>query len=303
MISVVIPTHNRVNLLGRAIKSAQEQTIKDIEIIVVSDGSTDGTDDYMKKNFNNDHRIKYISYNPSRNGNYARNKGIEASIGDYVAFLDDDDIWEKDKLEKQLNVIKADNRIGLVYTGLTSIYVNEGYSYVVKPELEGDISKDILMKNYIGTTSTVMVKKEIFAKSGMFDENLMALQDYDLWIRICQYTKVGIVKDSCIKYYNYTNKMQISKRTEKYEETYYYLKKKYAELFERLSSYERNIQQKNYFLAIANLAMRNGSRRIATKYSSKALKSKLTLKGVAFLFLSIIGNYKYALMLRKKFNV
>ena len=116
-ISVVIPTHNRVDLLPRAIKSVLEQTYKDIEIVVVSDGSTDGTDEYMKQYADNPN-VKYISYHPGRGGNYARNAGFDAAKGEFVAFLDDDDEWGPTKIEKQVALMEADEEVGLVYTGI-----------------------------------------------------------------------------------------------------------------------------------------------------------------------------------------
>lgn len=80
MVSAVITTHNRVNLLGRAIASVLNQTYDDLELIVVSDGSADGTDDFMKR-YDENPRVQYISYHPGRGGNYARNTGIKASKG------------------------------------------------------------------------------------------------------------------------------------------------------------------------------------------------------------------------------
>ena len=102
-ISVVVPTYNRRDLLQRALESAQKQTYADIEIIVVSDGSTDGTKETVEGAAADDARIRFIELSPSRGGNAARNAGIEAATGDYVAFLDDDDKWLPEKLEKQMN--------------------------------------------------------------------------------------------------------------------------------------------------------------------------------------------------------
>ena len=98
-ISVIIPTHNRADLLPRAIKSVQDQTRAVDEIIVVSDGSTDNTEETVKKIAEQDSRIQLIAYYPGHNGNYARNRGIEAATGEFIAFLDDDDEWLPRKTE------------------------------------------------------------------------------------------------------------------------------------------------------------------------------------------------------------
>ena len=100
-ISVIIPTHNRADILPRAIKSIQNQTRSVDEIIVVSDGSTDNTDEVVKEFAAKDDRIQLIEYHPGHNGNYARNKGLEAATGQFIAFLDDDDEWLPRKTELQ----------------------------------------------------------------------------------------------------------------------------------------------------------------------------------------------------------
>ncbi len=270
LISVVIPTHNRKDLLPRAIKSAQNQTYKNIEIIVVSDGSTDGTDEIMKEIENQDRRICYISYKPGKGGNYARNTGIKAAKGEYVAFLDDDDEWHKDKLEKQINIVKSDPSIGLVCCGINSI--TEGVDYVTKyiPPATYDSSKLILMKNCIGSTTTVMVRKDIFERSGLFDEELGALQDYDLWIRICQHTHVGVVKEPCVEYYNYKSSNQVSQYTDKYEKAVDRISSKYEDLADKLSEGEKKERHIWLELLLAKKCIRNGDPKGARIYVKKA---------------------------------
>jgi len=272
LISVVIPTHNRKDLLPRAIKSAQNQTYGNIEIIVVSDGSTDGTDEIMKEIESHDNRITYISYKPGKGGNYARNTGIKAAKGEYVAFLDDDDEWHSDKLEKQINIVKSDPSIGLICCGINSI--TEGVDYVTKyiPPAEYDSSKLILMKNCIGSTTTVMVKKDIFEQSGLFDEELGALQDYDLWIRICQHTHVGVVKESCVEYYNYKSSNQVSQYTDKYEKAVERISTKYEGLVETLTEEEKKERHIWLQLLLAKKCIRNGDPKGARKFVKKAQK-------------------------------
>ena len=181
MVTAIITTHNRKDLLERAILSVLNQTYKDIELIVVSDGSTDGTDEFMQK-YESDKRVRYISYYPGRGGNYARNTGIKTAKGEYVAFLDDDDEWLPTKIEKQVVKIESDSSIGLVYTGTHSIYVDDNVEFDSCPSLQGDMSKQILYNNFAGSTTTVMLRKSILDKSGLFDEELSAIQDYDLWM-------------------------------------------------------------------------------------------------------------------------
>src|SRR5690625_1266873 len=272
MISVVIPTHNRGDLIGRAIESVLNQTYKDIEIVIVSDGSTDDTEDVVKKYQKKYNNIQLINVHPNKGANNARNEGIKASKGEYLAFLDDDDNWELDKLESQIKVFEKDQTIGLVYTGINIIYVNENVKYNSLSGYRGDLSKEILIRNIIGATSSVMIKKEVLDKSGYFDIEMPAKQDYDLWIRACQHAKVDFVAEPKLNYYNYTGGEQISGRVDRHEEAVAIMNKKYASLFAQLSTEERKKQQSNLSISIANVALRNNNKKLAFKYSYKAFK-------------------------------
>lgn len=276
LVSIVIPTHNRVELLSRAVKSALNQTYTNIEINVVSDGSTDGTDNVMEDFCAADSRVHFYSYYPAKGGNHARNVGIENSKGEYIAFLDDDDEWHADKINKQLKVFDSDSRIGLVCTGINSVHPKEGYSVPFIPKPKFDSESDILLGNSIGSTTTVMVKKELFMTTGMFDEKLGALQDYDMWIRLCQITKIGVVSHPCVEYYNYDNSNQISGHTDKYEKAVQYLDEKYALLISKLSIEEQRQRKLNFSIVLAKKAMRNGDSHKSRQYIKEAAKTKFT---------------------------
>lgn len=130
---MVIPTHNRAELLPRAVKSVQSQTRPVDEIIIVSDGSTDDTEEIVKRFAEEDERIRLIAYHPGHNGNYARNRGIEAATGEFIAFLDDDDEWLPKKTELQMALFEKDQEVGLVYSGQNCIYTDTGVSYSSHP--------------------------------------------------------------------------------------------------------------------------------------------------------------------------
>lgn len=296
-VSVVIPTHNRVDLLPRAIRSVQNQTYKDIEIIVVSDGSTDGTDNLMEELSKKDPRIKYISYHPGHNGNYARNTGIKASQGEFIAFLDDDDEWLPTKLEEQLRVMESDEQIGLVYTGTHSVYADDGIEYDSFPKLHGDMSKQVLYSNFAGSTTTVMLRRNILDKTGLFDEGLPAMQDYDLWIRVCQIAKVGVVSTPMVNYYNYNNSGQISANYEKYEYAYSHVNKKYEDLFSRLTPYEMRRKLSGQKISIGKKAFRIGDSKIARKYYVQSMKICFRKKTMFYYLLSFF-NFKLLLKIR-----
>lgn len=297
MISVVIPTHNRADLLPRAVKSVQAQTLIDLEIIVVSDGSEDHTKDIVKTMAEKDSRIKFIEYFPAKGGNVARNIGIEHASGEFVAFLDDDDEFMPNKLEMQISVMKSNLEIGLVYTGVRVIYVNEGVEYVSMPKAAGDLSNEILLDNIIGTTSTIMVRKDLLLQAGKFDVHLRALQDYDLWIRVCQLCKVGCVSEEMVRYYNYTGTKQVSALTDKYIESFAYINNKYKDKIEAITADRMREKKYNEYMLLGNKAMRNGDSKLARKFIKAALGEQCRKKGVVYYLLSFT-NFKTVLKLR-----
>lgn len=297
LISVVIPTHNRAKILTRSITSALSQTHSNIEVIVVSDGSEDNTKDVVNYFEKNDERIKFISYLDAKGANYARNKGAQAASGEYIAFLDDDDEWLPYKLEKQLEKFKENENIGLVSSSVEIIYEKDKVKYNSISNKEGDLSKKILYSNCIGSTSTVMVKTNIFKKVGGFDENLGALQDYDLWIRICQKAYVGAVEDICVRYYNQIGSAQISGQTEKYEDAYRYINKKYEKLIRNLTKSEIKARNKRQCFGLTKRALRNKDKKSAIKYLIQASKTGLDFKIIMYFFL-LIFNYSFILKIK-----
>jgi glycosyltransferase involved in cell wall biosynthesis len=299
-ISVVIPTHNRAHLLERAIKSVQAQTRAVDEIIVVSDGSTDNTDEVVNALKAKDERIRLISYQPAHNGNYARNQGLNAASGDYIAFLDDDDEWLPKKVELQLEVFAQNPEYGLVYTAQNCIFSDVDLTYITKPIGCGDLSQSIFMRNYIGNPSQVMVKAEVLEKTGGFDLELGALQDYDLWVRCCQVTKIGYVSTPCINYYNTSSTNQVSANTEKYIKARRYIAEKYKSI---TSSFSEPFQKKlaaHNEEKIALRCLRNGRKKDAREFALASIKIKPTKGGIEMFCASFVS-YKTMLKLRRFF--
>ncbi len=296
-VSVVIPTHNREDLLPRAINSVISQKMQDFEVIVVSDGSTDDTEVVVKKIQGRDNRVRFEHYHPSKGGNFARNEGIRLSKGEYVAFLDDDDEWLPSKLDKQLSLMEQNPKMVLCYTGVHVIYVNEKIEYSFLPKYEGDLSRVILLDNCIGSTSTPMIRKSVFEKSGVFDNDLSALQDFDLWIRITQCGEIGAVKEELINYYNYRGTKQVSAITAKYEHAFAYINKKYKNLFDKLSETDKKTKLINEYILLGNKSMRNNEKKKAREYYKKVLGTNFSIKNLVFYVLSYTS-YDFILRLR-----
>jgi glycosyltransferase involved in cell wall biosynthesis len=188
-VSVVIPTFNRSFTLIRALESVLGQTMQDLEILVVDDGSTDGTASAVAS-FVSD-KLRYIRLSWNRGGSVARNAGISLAQSEFVAFLDDDDSWEPDKIELQLQTVTGatpGEEVGegdWCRTGV-GIYTTDGRyeRYVFRALPFDDPYKSIMSDNYIGGTSSILVRRKCLKTIGGFDEGLPALQDWDLYIRL-----------------------------------------------------------------------------------------------------------------------
>ena len=206
-VTVIIPTHNRAEFLRHAISSVLEQSFQDFEIIVVDDASSDNTAEVVTRF--HDERIKFIRHVNRRGGSAARNTGIVNAKCDYIAFLDDDDEWFPEKLARQMEVLLASPPgVGCIYTGYVIVdKYNEKTNGQMIPSKKGDLSKDLLISNCIGGTSSVLLRKECFDKIGLFDENLPSFQDYDLWIRISRKFHFDYIKEPLLKYYVHPKKI------------------------------------------------------------------------------------------------
>jgi len=206
IVSVVIPTYNRANLLGRAVRSVLRQTFSDFELIVVDDASVDDTasviDDFYDK------RIKYTRHGSNLGAPAARNTGISNARGRYIGLLDDDDEWYPEKLEKQvLKFSQIPETVGLIYSGYE---VRESDGRLLRtyfPEARGDVHLRLLLGTTIGSP-TPLIRKACFQKVGLFDESLKSCQDWDMWKRISDHYEFDCVPE--ILAIGYRHEKQIS---------------------------------------------------------------------------------------------
>lgn len=196
-VSVVIPTHNRSALVVRAVKSVLSQTYSDLECIVVDDASSDDTAERLRQIA--DDRLVCVHHESPRGASAARNTGIQLAKGRYVAFLDDDDEWLPHKLDRQLSVLKnAPDNVGLVYCWMD--YQDEGgFQKSLRPSLRGYIFADVLDTQPIGNSSTLLVRRNVIADVGPFDESLPRGNDGDFIRRICQKYDVDFVPEVLVR--------------------------------------------------------------------------------------------------------
>lgn len=190
IVSAIITTHNRANLLMRAIRSVQSQTYTHLEIIVVDDASQDKTKDIVESI--EDPRIRYIRHGTNKGGSASRNTGIRAAAGEYIAFLDDDDVWEPTKTEEQLKVIQD-------YDAVTCT------SFPLPDDLPKLNSKktvelnELLHGRFTWGGTGVLLAKTYVLKQTMFDESLPRFQDWDLFIRIALKYKIAYLNKPLLR--------------------------------------------------------------------------------------------------------
>lgn len=179
LVSIIVPVYNAENFLEDTINSVLNQTYSNWELILVNDASKDNSKKIIEKYLND--KIKLIDMKQNGGVSKARNKGVDSAKGDYIAFLDADDLWEKEKLEKQIEIIEKDSNIGLIFTGTRYIDENSNnYNYVL--EVPETISYKELLKQNIISCSSVLVKKEHVMKYKMQNDGMH--EDFAVWLQI-----------------------------------------------------------------------------------------------------------------------
>ena len=196
LVSVLIPTFNREELVERAVMSVLNQTYENLECLVIDDASTDKTLEVLKSI--DDKRLKVISLESNRGVSYARNTGFQQASGDYIALLDSDDEWLRDKLEKQLPLL---NEYPLVHG--EEIWIRNGKRVnqkKVHKKSGGNIFERCLHLCLISPSASIM-RRELYKEMNGFREDFPVCEDYELWLRVtCKYD-VGFISEPVITKY------------------------------------------------------------------------------------------------------
>ena len=262
-VAVIIPCFNSSKFIRKTIESALNQDYDDLEIIAIDDGSTDETkkilESYVPK-------IRVLSHPNNANLGQAAslNLGIRESKSDLIAFLDSDDVWYPNKIKEQVRIFQEYSDVGLVYTNGYVIDENDKILHKLLPDdfQEENIRGEILLKCYIRTPSTVMVKREELKKTGLFKPYLRNGQDHDMWIRMSEVTKFYYIPNILAAYRKHPG--QISSRRRLWEEGFIILReackrypyginlkrKRLAVLYYRLGEYDW--RHNDYFRALRN---------------------------------------------------
>lgn len=218
LVTAVITTHKREpKIVERALKSILNQTHKDLEIIVVDDSPvTYELRDAVKGMVESyaDKGVKYIQHETCKGACAARNTGLSNAKGEFIGFLDDDDEWLPEKIEKQLTGFVNEN-VALVYCGRETFYSKS--NTVTKQTVEfhkGKVFDKLIFSNFIGSTSFPLLRKDFLNSINGFDVLMQSAQDYDVWLRLAEKYEINYVTDVLVRYYVHESE-QISKSSKK----------------------------------------------------------------------------------------
>jgi glycosyltransferase involved in cell wall biosynthesis len=274
-VSVIIPTYNRANLVSDAIASVMAQSFQDLEIIVADDGSTDDTAAVVAR-FGD--RIRYLPLPHRGQPAATRNAGLAIATGEYVAFLDSDDLFLPDKLARQVPVLKANPDIGLVYSN--GYYFDTDPTKAVGEALDGlaapsgNVFGELLCGNFIMTPALALMRRSVVQSAGGFDESheFIAVEDYALWLRIALQSKMQFVAGNvaAIRRHNQNLSANRLRHRQRIDKVYRALKQRYPDAISehKLAYHEGNARNHG---GIAQAALQHHQFGLALRHAVQAL--------------------------------
>lgn len=273
--TVVIPTHNRSNLLKRAIASVLNQTFKDFELIVIDDHSTDDTASALKSFA--DFRFRYLTNHRTKGACGARNTGIFSAKGKWIAFLDDDDVWLPDKLELQYELAQnVDETVGIICTDYAIFEEKHKKPKIYKNRPSGWVKNKLLYGGIIGCLSSTCVRTDILKSVKGFDESFPSKQDQDLWLRIAEFATFAHVPKTLVYMYQ-EKRSRIGQNPKSKLEGNIMFREKYSTLINR------------------NLRLQHRHESNIFTYAFILKKKKLVLKTLPWFLLGIIVDFPHYL--------
>ena len=206
LISVIIPAHNASKFIERTLKSVSDQSYKELEVIIVDDGSTDSTYTIISNHAQRDNRIKVIQKNNSGVAD-SRNKAIDYAAGEFIAPIDADDVWHPETLKKLVNcLLKQDSSVGLAYAW--SVFIDENdclMNNFKASNADGWVYQTLLCHNFIGNASATLIRRACLDTVGGYStelrqQNAQGCEDWDLYLRIASHYKFSVAREFLVGY-------------------------------------------------------------------------------------------------------
>ena len=269
-ISVVIPTRDRLQLVLAALDTVLLQAGVDLEVIVVDDGSSDGTADAVRAL--PDSRVRVVRNEVSGGVSRARNAGVAVSTGPWIAFLDDDDLWAPGKLSAQLAALKAADA-HISFTSAVEIDAERRPRFLIQAPVAESLLSRLLVSNVVGTPSSVVVSREAFDRVEGFDPAFSVLADWDLWLRVLEGHDAAPCPEVLIAYTKHAHNMHVEATLEMVAE-FSALRVKHAGLSARLGVEPGDIDWSRWGASSHRRACRR--RRAAAAYFETGLRYHAT---------------------------
>lgn len=283
-ISVIIPAYNSEKFIKKAITSVLNQSHKNIEVIVVDDGSTDRTGKIVKEFKNKDNRVIYVYQKNSGGPSSPKNTGFQNSKGDFIAYLDHDDEWLPSKLEKQLALFDIHLNLGLISC---SAYIYEGkkMTRIHRLSKKNNSLQGLLVDSlsYFFSNSSMLIPRHVVESVGDRDENLSVLEDLDIVLRILKEGyKIDFISEPLIKYN--LGDSNLSKDFNRVAQDYKIFMGKYRNLFKKYpKAYSVRLE------SLATAQVLSGDVKKAKKNLIKSIKNNVRIKNVAKLILTLLS--------------
>lgn len=303
-VSVIIPTYNRANLLPRAIQSVLNQTFQDFELIVVDDGSTDNTKKIVAEFQKKDRRIKYIWQENSGGASKPINTGLKVSQGEYIAFLEDDDEWLPEKLERQLGVFQNSKKENLGFVGCNILIVNKKTKAIktcnIPKHNDKIFSEKLLDNKFFFNPDALVIKREVINKVGFLDENLKFAADKDIFLRIFKKYNFDFVPLPLVKCHVHGKHATGMPFYDRFLNDLLYMHRKYRDLYKKYPKICSREQR-----SIGNFYVLLGDCRRGRKYFLRSIATyPFNFKSYQNLLLSFLGSraFMHFFNFKKKIN-
>lgn len=308
LVSVIIPTHDRVTFVGGAIETVLSQTHDEVEVLVVNDGSTDGTREVLERYEDYDDRVRAFHRPTNRGIADGRNYALSRARGEYVCVLDDDDRWHPEKVAAQLAVMEAlDEGWGVVYTGgLVRREDRVIGTYRPRNDRQGDVYPEILVEFGLQPYSSHMIRKECFERVGGYDPTLGCGEDWDHTIRLAREYKFAAVPDLLVERLfhedNASHERQrthgspagIPLRLEDGTGPYGQIWRKYRGEIERHPGIERQFRARRE-LACGQIELESGNRAKALRHGCRATARAPSVHAALVVLFACLGRRAFAL--------
>lgn len=268
LVSIVIPSYGRPDLLERLLRSIKAQSFRGFEVIVIDDNSPQ-QEAYGRciENFSRDLNIYIYRNDKNRGAQYSRNRGLSLAKYKYIAFVDDDDEWLPKKLEMQVGLLESSPKeLGFVYSWADSVDQSDNIVFKYRSIYNGD-NLGVLLDSCFIPSPTVIVKREVFDKVGGFDENMISCQDWDMWTRIVEFGFFYDVIKEVLALNHKHDKKSIGNSSNSFMGYYQYYEKHYT--YYRNLGMNKNLSEK--YRGIAYALMNVKEKRLARNSLIKSL--------------------------------